>query len=86
MEAMSLPNVRRATTTLAESPQKSQILTDVPSSCACCGATLTAYENQTRCQCSSALKKKISFARDKEVAKNHIQSRLGTHCLAFDKK
>ena len=29
---------------------------------------------------------KISFARDKGVAKNHIQSRLGTHCLAFDKK
>ena len=67
MEAMSLPKVRRATTTLAESPQKSQILTDVPSSCACRGAMLTAYENLTRCQCSSALKK-ISFARDKEVA------------------
>ena len=46
----------RATATLAESPKKSQILTDVPSSCACRGAMLTVYENQTRCQCSSALK------------------------------
>ena len=80
MEAMSLPKVRRATTTLAESPQKSQILTDVPSSCACRGAMLTAYENLTRCQCSSALKKKVLLETKKWL------SRLGTHCLAFDKK